>query len=190
MKKITLIQTVSTFKGYQQMLALNQLPLVLKVTEDELEEIKKEKQENGLNIHSLYYNTYCPLQYEINLFISAEQLKRLIESKKIYIPTFVDQEGKIKFVDYIYKSYSNKIKSGIVFRDKKRLFEKSQAGYSLKKNRMKLIPTEFKLEEQVQVSHSIYTTLPPQNFIELYSLCLDTIWEQDELNEQQLIKTI
>jgi len=129
MDKLTLVQKAVNLDEYQDMLLKKQLPLVVRLTKEEVK-----NQEFGANPFSeLYYQTFDSDGFE-NQFLHEDRLREAIEEKKIFIPELIDTNGDTKYVDYISESHSVDFGGRIVFRNTKRLFKGGQAKYSIQKN--------------------------------------------------------
>lgn len=129
MKKLTLVQKAVRLEEYQDMILKGQLPLVVKLTE---EEIRNGEFPN--NPFSEFYFSTFSIDGLQNQFLNEDHLREAIEDKRIFIPEFIDLEGKTKFVDYISKSDSVDFGGHIVFRNRKRILKGEQSKESIQKN--------------------------------------------------------
>lgn len=129
MKKLTLVQKAVRLEEYQDMVLKGQLPLVVKLTE---EEIRNEEFPNN-PFSEFYFSTFSTDGLQ-NQFLNEDHLREAIEKKKIFIPDFIDLDGNTKYVDYISESHSVDFGGHIVFRGKKRLFKGGQARDCIQKN--------------------------------------------------------
>lgn len=128
MHKLTLVQKAVNLGEYQDMILKGQLPLVVRLTEEEV----KSKEFSLTPFSGFYYRTFDSDGFE-NQFLHEDRLREAIEEKKIFIPEFIDLEDKMKYVDYISNSNSVDFGGSIVFRDKKRVFKGCQARDSIQK---------------------------------------------------------
>lgn len=143
-KAITLTQNVVSLADCLEMAKKGILPLVITLTQQEAERIdtiRKMQEINNKNISEdlssieaisrLYYG-YSPNQENGRYMdINSNELRKLIESDKIYISKFIDSYYNTKYVDYIYPSDGVESTGGIVFRNKPRLFGKDKDYYKL-----------------------------------------------------------
>lgn len=142
-KRITLHQTVVDPEDFYELLEIGILPLAISLSEtDKRIYMDKNKNKEMLSIASLYTlkDWWKNHENQTYAFIKNEKLKELVESKKIYIPEFIDLNGTTKYVDYIKADpqlYNTNFGNRLIFRDKKRIFEKRQAAYSIKRNNPK-----------------------------------------------------
>lgn len=177
-QRIVVSQAVTTLKELRELKEeFNELTLVAELTQEEKEELCKNETPSKNNLGYLYNVDACiKSDHETYYaFLNADSVRQLIEQRKIYIPLYIDANGKEKYIDYFYKSYSLDYRDGIVFRDKKRLFEKRQAAYSLNRNSIKIVPIEMAWARQNGFAPGF---LPPQhssNKEEIFTLCMEAI---------------
>jgi len=189
-QKITLVQKVANLEEYQKMVAKQQLPIVLKLTDSELQKIEqpdyikeistKQNFQKNEEINQLYRRTTCLSEKDSNyLYMNTEYLRNLIKTNRIYIPEFIDSKQEKKYVDYIYQSDSAELGSGIVFRETPRFFFR-------KKEHFKLVRTE---DAKIGIKGgNIILAIPFSKYQDLFSLCMDTIWESpQDMNLRKVI---
>lgn len=182
MKNITLVAKVAELQEYQKMNSNQELPLVLRFTDFEMSLLEKDKNFKSSNIGLLYYHYASPISEDKNhyFFLNEETLADFIENRKISISEFITNEGDIKYVDYISRSHSIDFGGRVVFRKEKRTKNNNQAGYSKRKNRLKITSSEWKMTSG-SISLPMLVSSPPNyDSEELFSLCLETIYSQNK----------
>lgn len=183
MHKLTLVQKAVNLGEYQDMILKGQLPLVVRLTEEEV----KSKEFSLTPFSGFYYRTFDSDGFE-NQFLHEDRLREAIEEKKIFIPEFIDLEDKMKYVDYISNSNSVDFGGSIVFRDKKRVFKGCQARDSIQKNQPHV--------EYVSMQCNSYSGFVPmvwhgghsEDSEELFSLCSDVLYHFREKKEEPAIQ--
>lgn len=188
MKKqtMTLVQTVANFYQYHEMKSNNQLPLVLQLSNYEVEFLFDGKKSKPISIKNLYKESYMSKDKDVHyLFLNSESLRNLIEHGKIFIPDFISSDGETKYVDYIGESYSVDFGDLLVFRDSKRIFSHGQKKCSLQKNRITITPIEMRISSLSGTVPMFLTPGHSANSEELFILCTEAVYDTWEKNKQK-----
>ncbi len=185
-KTITLVQTVADIFEYHEMRENNQLPLVLNLSDYEMEFLFDGRPSKPISIKNLYRPSYMSNKKNMNyLFLNSDSLRELIEHGKIFIPDFIASDGEVKYVDYVSESYSVDSGDLLVFRDSKRIFSSNQKKCSLKKNRVTITPMEMRISN---ISGTVPMFLTPGHSAdseELFILCTQAVYDTQEKNKQK-----
>ena len=108
-QRMVVSQAVTTLKELRELKEeFNELTLVAELTQEEKEELCKNETPSKDNLGYLYNVDACiKSDHETYYaFLNADSVRQLIEQRKIYIPLYIDANGKEKYIDYFYKSYS------------------------------------------------------------------------------------
>lgn len=139
-QRITLVQTIGNLEEFYELRDKNALPLALKLYKSEIDALKIQSHDHypsSISVPYLYTGTaqYDGKQRYVTLFENS--LQKLIENHSIYIPEFIDMNAHRQYIDYILQTYRSAFEDEedanllctdyrhrILFRDKKRLFER------------------------------------------------------------------
>lgn len=139
-QRITLVQTIGNLEEFYELRDKNALPLVLKLYKSEIDILKIKSFDHSpssISVPYLYKITARHRDNQEYLTLWENSLGELIEKHRIYIPEFIDMDANRKYVDYIVQTYHSAspdqeyanflctdYRHKILFRDKKRIFEK------------------------------------------------------------------
>ena len=139
-QRITLVQTIGNLEEFYELRENNALPLALKLHRSEIEALdilSHDHYPSSISVPYLYTGTPKYDEKEKYLTLYGYSLQELIENHRIYIPEFIDMDAHRQYIDFIIQTYRSAFEDEeyanflctdyshrILFRDKKRLFER------------------------------------------------------------------
>lgn len=183
MNTITLVQKVADLSKYLEMSCNGELPLVVRL--DDRDETLEKREFAHYPFAGLYYNVYILEDGFTHYFLNEDCLREAIEKSEIFVPKFIDLEGKIRYVDYVSKTDSVDSGGHIVFRNRKRLLRGAQARDSIQNNQSHVEYVQMQFEHSSGfVPMFVCGSYNGAKHEELFSLCSRAVYHSHKREKE------
>ncbi len=162
-QRITLVQTIGNLGEFYEFREKNAIPLVLGIEKNQIDILKIKSFDHSPSSFSVSYLYQLPAYYDENqkyTTLRENALTKLIQTNQIYIPEFIDLDANRRYIDYILHTDHSvhedsrevnplcaDFRHKILFRDRRRLFERLGTNYDFVRGQFKENPNTRNLSD-------------------------------------------